>query len=73
MLGGHTNETQNVSTVVEFGRLPGLVMVLITHLCIQAKPRVQWPIQLWGSHGFKLEPRSHWVLLGDSHLVLDLL
>lgn len=41
-------DTECVHHCLKFGRSTGLVMVLIMHLCIQAKPWVQWPIQPWG-------------------------
>ena len=57
----------------KFGRLAGLVVVLIMCPCIQAKSIVQQPIQPGESYGHKLEPNSHWTLLGASHLILGLL
>ena len=41
----HQWNTECVHRCFKLGRLAGLVMVLIMHLCVEAKPRIQQPHQ----------------------------
>lgn len=54
--------TEHVHYCFKFGRLAGLVMVLIMSPCIQAKPRVQCPYPSSLGTGHNLESHSHWIL-----------
>lgn len=66
-------DTEHVHHGFKFGRLAGLVMVLIMHPCIQAKPRVQWLIQQGGSYGHRLSCRATGSQPGASHIIMGLL
>ena len=69
----YQRDTEHVHHGFKFGRLAGLVMVLIMHPCIQAKPRVQWLIQQGGSYGHRLSCRAIGSQPGASHIILGLL